>query len=582
MGGPLPCPGSTTTTSSISGPWSARAASPGEQAAARPAHGERAAQGLEESLGRSCSAPGPLAGAHRPGAGGLPLRGRDLQPGAGAAGHAEGPPVARAARWWWGCRTRWRSAWRTGCWTPRSSWTSRCSSSCRRRGPERLVAELAAHELDLVLSDTPAPSPVRAYSHLLGECGVGLFARPALARKLAPRVPEVDGRGAPADCDGRRRRCSARCAHWFETRGIRPRSVGEFQDGALMESFGEAGAGVFPAPEAVESEVRAAYRRRARRDAGGRARALLGAHGGAEAEAPGRGGDHRDRAHRAVRPTDGAGRELIPDPAGRSPLGTPDRVNARSEVSGTMREQRVMTRRGIRPRPNEVCGTAGTRCRSEVSGTSPGHVAWHVAWGEESRPPNEVSGTGRLARSPNGVSGAFRRERRCPAPPRRCLFAERGVGPNEVSGTFPGHLPGGVAGNEVSGTSAAGTSPAERGVRNEVSGTFPGGFPERGVRTRRPERGVWHLPGRFPRTRCPNEVSRTRCLAPPRQRLPGRHPPRHCPFAEARETPVCSWSKPITLGVARRRGSDRAARPSTPAVPGADSACPGQFRGPDS
>ena len=27
-----------------------------------------------------------------------------------------------------------------------------------------------------------------------------------------------------------------------------------------MESFGEAGAGVFPAPEAVESEVRAAYR----------------------------------------------------------------------------------------------------------------------------------------------------------------------------------------------------------------------------------------------------------------------------------------------------------------------------------
>ena len=48
-------------------------------------------------------------------------------------------------------------------------------------------------------------------------------------------------------------------AHWFETRGIRPRVVGEFQDSALMESFGEAGAGVFPAPEAVESEVRAAF-----------------------------------------------------------------------------------------------------------------------------------------------------------------------------------------------------------------------------------------------------------------------------------------------------------------------------------
>jgi LysR family transcriptional activator of nhaA len=48
-------------------------------------------------------------------------------------------------------------------------------------------------------------------------------------------------------------------AHWFESRGIRPRVVGEFQDSALMESFGEAGVGAFPAPEAVESEVRAAF-----------------------------------------------------------------------------------------------------------------------------------------------------------------------------------------------------------------------------------------------------------------------------------------------------------------------------------
>jgi LysR family transcriptional regulator, transcriptional activator of nhaA len=124
--------------------------------------------------------------------------------------------------------------------------------------PERLVAELAAHSLDLVLSDTPAPSPVRAYSHLLGECGVGLFARPALARKLAPGFPRsMDGAPLLTAADGAVLQRSL--AHWFETRGIRPQVVGEFQDSALMESFGEAGVGVFPAPEAVESEVRSAF-----------------------------------------------------------------------------------------------------------------------------------------------------------------------------------------------------------------------------------------------------------------------------------------------------------------------------------
>ena len=48
---------------------------------------------------------------------------------------------------------------------------------CVHERPERLVAELAIYSLDLVLADTPAPPAVkvRAYSHLLGECGVSVF-----------------------------------------------------------------------------------------------------------------------------------------------------------------------------------------------------------------------------------------------------------------------------------------------------------------------------------------------------------------------------------------------------------------------
>src|SRR5450432_890547 len=49
--------------------------------------------------------------------------------------------------------------------------------SCVHERPERLLAELAIFGLDVVLADAPAPPAVkvRAYSHLLGECGVSVF-----------------------------------------------------------------------------------------------------------------------------------------------------------------------------------------------------------------------------------------------------------------------------------------------------------------------------------------------------------------------------------------------------------------------
>jgi LysR family transcriptional activator of nhaA len=124
--------------------------------------------------------------------------------------------------------------------------------------PDRLVAELAVHALDLVLADAPAASPVRAFSHLLGECGVGLFATPALARKLAPGFP-ASMEGAPLLTAAEGAALERSVSHWFESRHIRPRVVGELQDSALMETFGEAGVGAFPAPDAVEAEVRRAF-----------------------------------------------------------------------------------------------------------------------------------------------------------------------------------------------------------------------------------------------------------------------------------------------------------------------------------
>src|SRR6185369_3046080 len=56
---------------------------------------------------------------------------------------------------------------------------------CREASPDQLLGRLATHELDVVLSDRPVDPTlkVRAYSHLLGECGViFVAARQAAAR----------------------------------------------------------------------------------------------------------------------------------------------------------------------------------------------------------------------------------------------------------------------------------------------------------------------------------------------------------------------------------------------------------------
>ncbi|HEU4453916.1 MAG TPA: LysR family transcriptional regulator, partial [Longimicrobium sp.] len=108
--------------------------------------------------------------------------------------------------------------------------------------PERLFAELATHGLDLVLADAPLPptAPVRAYNHLLGECGVTFFASPALAEAHAAGFPaSLDGAPVLLPTEGTTLRRSL--AQWLDAEGLRPRIVAEVGDSALLKSFGQAG-----------------------------------------------------------------------------------------------------------------------------------------------------------------------------------------------------------------------------------------------------------------------------------------------------------------------------------------------------
>jgi len=132
---------------------------------------------------------------------------------------------------------------------------------CRERNPTELLADLAVHRLDVVLSDAPIPplAKVRAYNHLLGTCGITFMAQAKLAKRLRVGFPQsLDGAPVllPSD-DAVLRRDLDR---WFDKIGVRPSIVGEFEDSALLKSFGQAGEGFFAAPSVVEKEVARQYK----------------------------------------------------------------------------------------------------------------------------------------------------------------------------------------------------------------------------------------------------------------------------------------------------------------------------------
>jgi len=133
---------------------------------------------------------------------------------------------------------------------------------CREnRSTEAFMGDLAMHAVDVVLADAPAGpgTPVRAFSHLLGECGLTFFAAPAVARLYRRRFPRsLDG--APFLVPGGDSTLRRALNEWFDARDIRPRIIAELDDAALAKILGEAGLGVFAAPDVIEKEVRQRYK----------------------------------------------------------------------------------------------------------------------------------------------------------------------------------------------------------------------------------------------------------------------------------------------------------------------------------
>ncbi|MBA2538120.1 MAG: LysR family transcriptional regulator, partial [Deltaproteobacteria bacterium] len=124
---------------------------------------------------------------------------------------------------------------------------ARIQIACHEDTPSRLLADLASHTLDVVISDAPSHAPT-AHDHLLGEVGVAVWGVRRLAHELRAGFPRsLDGAPflMPLSGTGLRRELDA----WFVDHGIKPRIVAELEDAALLARFAAAGAGLYADPD---------------------------------------------------------------------------------------------------------------------------------------------------------------------------------------------------------------------------------------------------------------------------------------------------------------------------------------------
>ena len=120
---------------------------------------------------------------------------------------------------------------------------------CHEGEFEQLMAELALHKLDIVLAGQAAPPnpTLRLRSERLARSPVDWWGPASLLQGSTPvafpgcleRLPVLLPTGHSA--------LRAALDRWFEDQGLRPNTVGEFDDSALLSVFAARGLGVFPA-----------------------------------------------------------------------------------------------------------------------------------------------------------------------------------------------------------------------------------------------------------------------------------------------------------------------------------------------
>ena len=127
---------------------------------------------------------------------------------------------------------------------------------CYEDNFEALLADLALHKLDVVLTDRAVRSgtTLRVFSHMLFESGTIVVGAQSLAAAYTEGFP-ASLNGAPFLLPTRNNALRGRIDEWFELHNARPDVVGEFEDNALLNTFGRRGAGLFFAPAALAADL---------------------------------------------------------------------------------------------------------------------------------------------------------------------------------------------------------------------------------------------------------------------------------------------------------------------------------------
>lgn len=125
---------------------------------------------------------------------------------------------------------------------------------------EDLLGDLALHRLDVVLADRAAPPnpSLKVYSHSLGSSALAWYAPPSLYAAARRNFPQSLAT-VPVLLPTTHAAVRVRIDQWFERMAIKPNVVGEFEDSAMLKTFGAAGMGVFPMAGLVHHDLTVRY-----------------------------------------------------------------------------------------------------------------------------------------------------------------------------------------------------------------------------------------------------------------------------------------------------------------------------------
>jgi LysR family transcriptional regulator, transcriptional activator of nhaA len=134
--------------------------------------------------------------------------------------------------------------------------------NCVEASQPDLLGRMVVGDLDMVLTDAPAPANLSRtlHSSVVASSGTSFVAARPLASRLARRFPHsLDGApflagSAPGSMLGQALEL------WFSRQGLRPRIAGHVDDSALLKAFAQEGLGVIAVPSSIEADVLQHYR----------------------------------------------------------------------------------------------------------------------------------------------------------------------------------------------------------------------------------------------------------------------------------------------------------------------------------